>query len=101
MIAAEEQGLVQQLVPRPPVSGFHEAILHRLAGHDVVPVDGMILRLGEDHMRGELSAIVRAPIILGFPRCPIRVVSSRATRMREIEVSGIAAGIRSSRRRRC
>lgn len=58
MIEAEEQGLVQQFVPHPPVEGFHEPVLHGFAGCDVVPVDGMILRPGEDGIRGELGAVI-------------------------------------------
>ena len=58
MLDAEEQCLVQQFIPHPPVEGFHETVLHGLAGCDVVPVNGMVLRPGEDRMRGELSAIV-------------------------------------------
>jgi len=54
----KKQGLVQQFIPHPPVEGFDEAVLHGLAGGDVVPVDGMVRRPGEDRMRGELRTIV-------------------------------------------
>ena len=50
---AEEQALVQQLVAHPAVEGFGIAILHRLARCDLVPFDAMILRPGEDRVRGE------------------------------------------------
>ncbi len=59
MLEAEEQGLVQQLIAHPPIEGFHEAVLHGLAGCNVVPVAGMVLQPGEDRMRSELSAIIR------------------------------------------
>jgi hypothetical protein len=88
MLKAEEQGLVQQFIPHPPVEGFHEGVLYGLAGGDVVPVDGMVLRPGEERMRGELSAIVRN----NHPRLAAPGESpSTATRIPEIEVSGIAA----------
>jgi hypothetical protein len=41
MLEAEEQRLVQQFIPHAPIEGFHEPVLHGLAGCDVVPVDGM------------------------------------------------------------
>lgn len=55
MVEIEEQGLIQKFIPHPPVEALDEAVLHRLAGRDVVTVDGVILRPGEDRMRGELS----------------------------------------------
>ena len=38
-----EQHLVQAFVAEPSVKAFHKAILHWLAGCDVVPVDGPLL----------------------------------------------------------
>ena len=37
-----EHGLVQKLVSRASVETFHEAILHRLARSDVVPLDAAL-----------------------------------------------------------
>jgi len=36
---AGEQVLVEALVPQPAIEALHEAILHRLARRDVVPLD--------------------------------------------------------------
>lgn len=44
MVDAEEQGLVQQLVAHPTVEGFAIAILHGLAGGDIVPFRLDLLR---------------------------------------------------------
>jgi len=43
MAITAEQVLVEALVPQPPVKAFDEAVLHRLARRDVVPVDAMVL----------------------------------------------------------
>ena len=58
MVEAEEQALVQEFVAHPAVEGFDVAVLHRLARRDVVPFDTVILRPGEDGVRGELGAVV-------------------------------------------
>jgi hypothetical protein len=52
---AKEQALVQKLVAHSAVEGFDVAVLHRLSRRDVVPLDAMILRPGEDRVRGELG----------------------------------------------
>lgn len=36
-----KHGFVEQLIAHPPVETFHEAVLHRLARCDVVPLDPM------------------------------------------------------------
>ena len=56
---AEEQGLVQQLVAHSSVEGFDEAVLHRLAGRDVMPVDAVLGAPGEDGVRGQLGSVIR------------------------------------------
>lgn len=43
-VEALEKRLDEQLVPHSPVEGFHAAVLHRLAGGDVVPLDLAISR---------------------------------------------------------
>jgi hypothetical protein len=44
------QVLVKALVPQAAVEVLHEAILHRFAGCDVVPFDGMLLLPGQDRV---------------------------------------------------
>ena len=58
LIEREEQCLIQQLVPHLAIEALDVAVLHGLARHDVMPVDPVFLRPGEDGMRGELRAIV-------------------------------------------
>lgn len=58
VIKAEEQALDQEFITHPAVEPLDEAVLHRIAGRDVVPLDAMILRPGEDGVRGELGAVV-------------------------------------------
>src|ERR1051325_5890330 len=41
-----EQVLVEALVTQASVEAFHEAILHRFAGRDVVPFDAVLLLPG-------------------------------------------------------
>ena len=43
-----EQGLVEAFVPQAAVEAFHEAVLHRLAGRDLVPLDPPLLRPAQD-----------------------------------------------------
>ena len=45
---AVEQVLVQAFVSEPTDEAFAEAILHRLAGRDVVPADAAILASFQD-----------------------------------------------------
>lgn len=40
--------LVQQLVPHLAIEALDVAVLHGLPRHDVVPLDPLILRPGED-----------------------------------------------------
>ena len=43
-----EQVLVEALVAQPTAEALDEAILHRFAGCDVVPFDGVFLLRGQD-----------------------------------------------------
>ena len=43
MVVAFEQMLVQAFISHPADEGFSEAVLHRLAGRDVVPFDPIVL----------------------------------------------------------
>ena len=87
VVEAKEQALIQQLVAHPAIEALDIPVLHRLARRDVVPFDAMILRPGEDGVRGELRAGSET-ITPGLPRREMRAVSSRATRRPEIDVSG-------------
>lgn len=65
-----EEMLVQALVAQATIKRFHEAVLLRLAGCDVVPLDPGILAPGEGRMTGQLGAVVadhhaRQPATLG------------------------------------
>src|SRR3954462_14114541 len=90
VIEAEEQGFVEKLVPHPAVEAFTEAVLHRLAPRNEMPVDLVLLRPGQHGIAGELGAVVgddhaRLAALID------QRVSSRATRRPGIEVSGMAA----------
>jgi hypothetical protein len=43
---------VQALIAQPPFEAFDKAILHRLAGCDVVPLDPKLLLPSQDRVRG-------------------------------------------------
>ena len=53
-----EQGLVEKLVPEPPVEALGEGVLDRLAGLDVFSGHAPVVRPGQDRVRGELGSIV-------------------------------------------
>lgn len=59
MIEAEEQAFIQQLVTHAAVEAPDIAVLHWPSWRDVVPLDLVSLRPGEDGVRGELCAVVR------------------------------------------
>src|ERR1700731_1471334 len=86
----EEQGFVQQLVTLPAVEALAEAVLRRLTRGDVVPIDAVLGTPGEDGIRGEFGPMIRYDHA-GLAARWSRVLSSRATRLPEIEVSGTAA----------
>jgi len=52
-----KQVLVEAFVAQPAVEAFDKAVLHRLAGRDVVPLDSKLLLPGQDRIRGELGAV--------------------------------------------
>lgn len=90
MVQVAKHGLVEQFIPHPPVDTFHKTGLHRLARRDVMPLDPVLGTPAQDGVRSQFRA-VSLTVILGFPRHSIRIVSSRATRRPDIDVSGIAA----------
>ena len=53
-----EQVFVQALVAQATIERFHKAILLRLAGRDVMPLDAGILAPGEHGMTGQFGAVV-------------------------------------------
>jgi len=53
-----EQCLVQAFIPQPTVEAFHESILLRLAGCDVVPLDAPVLGPLQDRHARQLGAVV-------------------------------------------
>ncbi len=53
-----EQVLVETLVAQVLVKTFDEAILHRLAGRNVVPFDVVFVLPGQDSIGSELGAVV-------------------------------------------
>lgn len=72
MAQVGKQVLVEALFPQTAVEALHEAVLHRLAGREVVPLDLTFLLPFEDRVRGELGPIVvehheRIPPHLGDP----------------------------------
>lgn len=76
LVEGEEQRLVQHLA----VEALDVAVLHGLAPHDVVPLEQLFIRPGEDGVRGELCAVVAydhavpaSPLDEGseFPRYPV------------------------------
>ena len=58
IVEVAEQGFVQKLVPHPAIEAFYEAVLHWLAGRDVVPFN---LGLGaplQNGVQGQLCPII-------------------------------------------
>lgn len=53
-----EQVLVQAFIPQAAVEALHEAVLHRVAGRDVVPFDCAILLPFQDRVAGQLGAVI-------------------------------------------
>src|SRR6266568_255193 len=58
LIEIEEQALVEKFVAHAAVEGFDVAILHRLAGRDVVPFHVMLFAPAQDSIRGELGTVI-------------------------------------------
>ena len=86
---AAEQVLVEAFVTESTVQALDEAVLHRLARRDVVPLDPAIFLPLQDRMRGQLRAVV-ADDDVGRPRRAMSASSSRATRRPESEVSRLS-----------
>jgi hypothetical protein len=53
-----EQRLVQQLIAKPTVEAFDEAVLLRLAGRNVMPGDRVVIGPGQHRGRGQFGAVV-------------------------------------------
>jgi hypothetical protein len=51
LVEIKEQALVEQFVAHSPVGGFDIAVLHLLAGSDVVPLDPMLFAPAQDRIR--------------------------------------------------
>lgn len=51
--------VVETFVAKAAVQALHEAVLSRLAGHDVVPRDAVVLVPLQDRPRCQLGAVVR------------------------------------------
>lgn len=50
---------VKPFVAHSAIEGFDIAVLHRLSRRDAIPFDLMILRPGQDCIRGEFRAVIR------------------------------------------
>ena len=84
-----EQRLVEAFVAQTAVE-VHEAVLHRLARRDVVPLDRR--SCDQRRMADEVSSMpLSLTTVCGLPRIPIRLVSSRATRAPDSDVSATSA----------
>lgn len=59
MADAEAKALVERFVAHSPVEALDLTVLHWLPRRDVVPVDVVVLRPGEDGVEGELGAVSR------------------------------------------
>jgi hypothetical protein len=79
----------QQLVAHPAVEGFDVAVLHRPTWRATTP-PGVLLRPAQEVFEVN-SGPLSETIMPGLPRASMSAVSSRATRLPEIEASGIAA----------
>ena len=90
VVEIAEQGLVEDFVPHTAVERLTDAVLHRPSGSDVMPLDARLLRHGR--MAFEVNSVpLSLTISFGLACLATSVVSSRATRLPEIDVSGIAA----------
>lgn len=59
MRQGREQGLIEALIAKAAIEAFHNSVLHRLAGCDVVPFDMSILTPFQDGRAGHFRAVVR------------------------------------------
>jgi hypothetical protein len=91
LVEIKEHALIEQLVAHSPGEGFDIAVLHRLPGSDVVPLDPMLFAPVQDCLRGELGAIAGHD----HPRLATPLDDGgefAGSRSPEIEVSEIAEG---------
>ena len=58
MAVAAEAVLVQAFVAQPAIEALNEAVLHRLARGDVMPLDAAVLLPPKDRIRGPLGAVI-------------------------------------------
>src|SRR3546814_14874405 len=58
MIEVEEQRLVQKLITHPAIEALDIAVLHRLAGRDVMPLDADLAAPCEHRVRCQLGPVV-------------------------------------------
>src|SRR6266702_8868530 len=68
LIEIEEQALVEKFVAHAAVEGFDVAILHRLAGRDVVPFHVMLFAPAQDSIRGELGTEFTSNAVLRWSK---------------------------------
>ena len=64
---AVEQVLVQALVPHPAVEAFDKAVLHWLAGGDVMPVNLAVLLPFQDRIRRQFGSVAIVAQTNGAP----------------------------------
>lgn len=82
-----ERHLVQEFVAQPGLKALLDRVLHRLAGLDIAPGNAPLVRPGQDHVRGQLRAVVGKNRFR--PNAPgDDAVELRATRAPEIDMSG-------------
>lgn len=90
VVEVAEQRLVEELVPHAAVERFADAVLHGTTRRDVVPLDADLLR--RSRMGFEVNSVpLSLTMSFGLPCLATSIDSSRATRLPEIDVSGIAA----------
>ena len=78
--------LVQAFVAQATIGRSDEAVLRRLAGRDVVPLDAGVLAPGQDPTTGQFGAL-SLTIISGLPQRSTIAASSRTTRLPDSDVS--------------
>lgn len=84
MSQCREEGFIEALVAQVAIEAFHKAVLHRLAGCDVVPFDVSILTSFQDGRAGHFRAIIGDNRSGGAPSCDdcIQFPAKPSTRQR-------------------
>ena len=107
-IEVEEQALVEKLVAHAAVEGFDVAILHRLAGSDVVPFDRVLLLPGQDgalvvagtHIATGRAAImalrILQPIRLSVQQCVQRLLRAATNHPVEVALDPLVVNLMTS-----